>query len=341
VTPWVVRARRAGFWSLLATRFRFPFLLLFAALVFGTLGYHLIEGWGFLDGLYMTITTLTTVGFREVNPLSTGGRVFTMVLILAGVVTLFTSIAIVAELIIQGTLSEPLRRRRMERRIEALRNHFIICAYGRVGRAAADEFKEQGEQYVIVEAQEQLERLMAEHGAPYIVGDPSVEAILHDAGIDRAKGLVSAVDSDAVNVYITLTARTLNPKLYIVARASAPESVDQLYRAGADRVVSPYTLSGKQMASLALHPSVVEFIDMVTVAPNMRLEEIVVRRGSALDGKTVGTASNERGDVTILAVKKQGAELVPSPSADIVLGAGDLVVALGPAKVLGELSAAG
>ncbi len=325
----------------MASRFRFPVMLLIGALVVGTLGYRLIEGWPLLDGLYQTVTTLTTVGFREVHPLTTSGRIFTMVLILAGVVTLFTSIAIVAQLIIQGELSEPLRRRRMERRIDGLRDHFIICAYGRVGRAAADEFKEQGEPYVIVEAQEQLERLMAEREAPYIVGDPSVESVLHEAGIERAKGLVSAVDSDAINVYITLTARTLNPKLYIVARASAPESVDQLYRAGADRVVSPYTLSGKRMASLALHPSVVEFIEMVTVAPDLRLEEIVVRRGSALDGKTVGAASNERGNVTILAVKKEGAELVASPDADLVLGAGDLVVALGPTKLLGELAAAG
>lgn len=226
----------------------------------------------------------------------------------------------------------------MERRIASLTDHYIICAYGRVGRAAADEFEEQGEPYVIVEAQETLERLMAERGAPYIVGDPSGEAILDQAGIHRAKGLVSAVDSDAINVYITLTARTMNPKLLIVARASSPESVDQLYRAGADRVVSPYVLSGKRMASLALHPSVVEFIEMVTVAPDMRLEEIVVRSGSPLVGKTVGTASNDRGDVTILAVKKSGAGLVPSPDAGLVLGVGDLVVALGPSKVLGELS---
>jgi voltage-gated potassium channel len=259
-------------------------------------------------------------------------------LVLTGVVTLFTTTTIVAAIILQGDLGDALRRRRMERRIDGLRNHYIICAYGRVGRAAADEFDYQGEPYVIIENQPELERLMSERGSPYILGDPSGETILKEAGIDRAKGLVSAVDSDAINVYITLTARTLNPKLNIVARASSPESVDQLYRAGADRVVSPYVLSGKQMASLALHPSVVEFIDMVTVAPDMRLEEIVIRHDSPLDGKTVGAAANDRGEVMILAVKKSGAELVPSPSADLVLGSGDLIVALGPAKVLGELS---
>ena len=227
----------------------------------------------------------------------------------------------------------------MQRRIDDLSDHYIICAFGRVGRATADEFREQGEQYVVVDSQPGLERLMEEHGAPYIVGDPTHEAILDQAGIERARGLVSAVDSDADNVYITLTARTRNPKLFIVARASSPESVDQLYRAGADRVVSPYTLSGKRMAGLALHPSVVEFIEMVTVAPDMRLEEIQILPGSPLDGRTVGDASaGGRYDVTILAVKKPGEPLAASPAQDVVLGAGDLVIALGQAKVLGELS---
>jgi voltage-gated potassium channel len=330
--------RGLGFWRLFIMRFRLPLLLLVVAVAVGTIGYHLIEGWSFLDSLYMTVTTLTTVGFREVHPLSTGGRIFTIGLVLTGVVTLFTTTTIVAALILQGDLGDALRRRRMERRIDGLRNHYINSPYGRVGRAAADEFDYQGEPYVIIENQPELERLMSERASPYILGDPSGETILKDAGIDRAKGLVSAVDSDAINVYITLTARTLNPKLNIVARASSPESVDQLYRAGADRVVSPYVLSGKQMASLALHPSVVEFIDMVTVAPDMRLEEIVIRHDSPLDGKTVGAAANDRGEVMILAVKKSGAELVPSPSADLILGSGDLIVALGPAKVLGELS---
>jgi voltage-gated potassium channel len=313
-------------------------MLLFGAITIGTLGYHFIEGWSLFDGLYMAITTLTTVGYREVQPLSTAGRAFTVGLILTGVLGVFTTVAIVAQHIMSGDFGEPLRRRRMERRIDQLRDHYIICAYGRVGRAAADELREQGEPYVIIEAQESLEKKMAEHGAPYIVGDPTGEGVLTAAGIDRAKGLVSAVDSDAVNVYITLTARTLNPKLLVVARASSPGSVDQLYRAGADRVVSPYVLSGKRMASLALHPSVVEFIEMVTVAPDMRLEEMVVRPGSGLDGRTVGAVSADRDDVTILAVKKGGAELVASPGSDMVLASGDLVIALGPAKVLGELS---
>jgi voltage-gated potassium channel len=327
-------ARGRGFVRELLATFWLPAVLLTGALTIGTIGFHLIEGWSFFDSLYMAVTTLTTVGFREVHPLSPAGQAFTIGLIITGVMGVFTTIAIVAQHIMTKDFGEPLRRRRMERRIDGLRDHYIVCAYGRVGRATADELREQGVGYVVIDDEPTLERRLEESGAPYIVGDPSGEGVLQSAGIDRAKGLVSAVDSDAINVYITLTARTLNPKLFIVARASSPESVDQLYRAGADRVVSPYVLSGKRMAGLALQPAVVEFIEMLNVAPDMRLEEIVVRAGSALDGQAVGSAA----DVTILAVKKSGADLVPSPDTGMTLNAGDLVVALGPAKVLGELS---
>lgn len=327
-----------GFWRQLLYRFRVPMLLIALAIAGGSGGYHLIEGWGFLDSLYMTVTTLTTVGFREVQPLSTAGRIFTIALVLFGVVTLFTSIAIVAQIAMSGELGEPLRRRRMLKRLDALNDHCIICAYGRVGRAAAEEFRLQGENYVIVEQQQALERLLANDGAPYLIADPTEEAVLKQAGIDRARGLVCAVDSDAINVYITLTARSLNPKLSIVARASNPESVDQLQRAGADRVISPYVISGQRMASLALQPSVVEFFDMVTVAPDLRLEEIVIRPNTPLDGRTVADATNSRHKTTILAVKKTGADLIPTPGPNLRLDAGDLVVALGPVKVLAELA---
>lgn len=327
-----------GFWRHVVARFRLPVALLASALSYGVAGYVVIEGWSFLDALYMSVTTLTTVGYREVHPLSTPGRIFTITLVLFGVLILFAAVGSMAQLLISGELGQPLRRRRMQRRIDALKNHYVICAYGRVGRAAASEFRQQGTPFVVVEPQVSLVPLMEEHDVPYISADPTQEAVLIQAGIEHAKGLVCAVDSDAINVYITLTARTLNPKLSIVSRSSAPESVDQLQRAGADRVVSPYTLSGRRMAALALQPAVVEFIDMVAVAPDLRLEEIVVGAGSPLDGRTVGEATGERRELMILAVKKSGAELIPSPDRDLRLSAGDLVVALGPVPVLGELA---
>jgi len=226
----------------------------------------------------------------------------------------------------------------MRRRIQDLSDHYVICAYGRVGRAAAEELQQQGIPFLVIEPLPELRDVMERHDLIYISADPTEEVILREAGIERARGLVCAVDSDAVNVYITLSARALNPKLSIVSRASAPQSVDKLMRAGADRVVSPYVLSGKRMAALALQPAVVEFFDMVTVAPDLRLEEIVIRPHSPLVGKTVGEAYERFEQVTILALKKLGADLVASPANDVTLSAGDLVVALGPLKVLSDMA---
>lgn len=328
----------SSFASLVARRFKLPLIFLAFSVAYGTVGFVVLEGWHPFDALYMTVTTLTTVGFREVHPLDTSGRIFTITLVLAGVLTLFIVIGVMAQIVAAGELGEPLRRRRMQRRIDELRDHYIICAYGRVGRAAAEEFRAQGIPFVVVELLPELAPLMEEQDVPFISADPTHEHVLRQAGIDRARGLVCAVDSDAINVYITLTGRVLNPKLSIVARASNPNSVKQLRRAGADRVVSPYALSGQRMASLALHPAVVEFFDMVTVAPDLRLEEIVVRPGSPLDGHTLDESMDGRADLTILAVKKTGQSLLPSPDPSVRLSAGDLVVALGPVKVLAELA---
>jgi voltage-gated potassium channel len=326
-----------SFWSLVAARFRVPLAFLAFSVAYGTIGYTVLEGWNPFDALYMTVTTLTTVGFRELHPLDTSGRIFTITLVLAGVFTLFIVIGVTAQIVAAGELGEPLRRRRMQRRIEELRDHYVICAYGRVGRAAAQEFRQQGVRFVVVEPQADLAPLLEEHGFPYLSADPSHESVLRQAGIDRAQGLVCAVDSDAINVYITLTGRVLNPELYIVARASNPESVKQLNRAGADRVVSPYALSGRRMASLALQPAVMEFFDVVAVAPDLRLEEIVVRPGSPLDGHTLDEVTNGRPELTVLAVKKTGERLMPSPDPGVRLSSGDLLVALGPVKALAEL----
>lgn len=224
--------------------------------------------------------------------------------------------------------------------IDQLKDHYIICAYGRVGRTAAQEFREQNAPCMTIEIREDLVPPMEEHGIPYLLGDPTEESVLMQAGIDRALGLVCAVDSDAVNVYITLTARAINPRLSIVARASNPESVDKLLRAGADRVVSPYSLSGKRMAFLALRPSVVDFVDMVTVAPDLRIEEIIVGPGSSLDGQTVARATSSQRGVTILAVKKGQGDLIASPPQDTVLEAADLVIALGPVTALNGMASA-
>lgn len=323
----------------LIAKFKWPFIILMMSTAYGILGYRFIEDWDLLDSIYMTIITLATVGFGEVHPLTDAGRVFTISLILLGLASLVATVQVLAEVMASGQLFEVLRTRRMHNRIGKLKDHYVICAFGRVGQTAADEFRERGVDFLAIEIDESLIPLMEEQKVPYIIGDPIKDAVLCEARIDRAKGLVCAVDSDATNVYITLTARALNPKLSIVARSSNPESVDKLYRAGADRVVSPYSLSGQKMAYWALRPSVVEFVDMVTIAPHLRLEEIQIKTGSHLQGRTIGQACATHPGISILAIKKLGQELEPSPRQDTTLTQGDLLIALGPNASLQDMTA--
>jgi voltage-gated potassium channel len=323
----------------LLSRFRVPVALLLVALLYGTVGYRLMEGWTLLDALYMTVTTLTTVGFREIHPLGPGGEVFTISLILLGLGAVFATIGVGTELVVSGELGAWYRRRQVDRQTAGLREHHVICAYGRVGRAVAASLSEQGAPFCVVDNDPSLIPLMESHGVIHLTGDPSDEEVLREVGIEHARGLVSAVDSDAVNVFITLTARALNPELSIVARASRAESVDRLLRAGADRVVSPYELSGRRMAFLATRPAVVDFLEMVALAPELTLEEILVRPGSALDGRSVGEAVADHPGVTVLAVKRGEDDLQASPGADTRLASGDLVLVMGPQRALEALLA--
>ena len=322
----------------LAARFRLPALIALASLVYGTVGYMALEGWSGLDALYMSVITLTTVGFREVHPLDASGQLFTISLLALGVVALLSAVGVGTQLLASGELGEPLRRRRMRSRLESMDAHFLVCGYGRVGRAAAEELEREGAAYAVIDPDPEATRALAGTDVPYLVADATLEAVLEAAGVERARGLVCAIDSDAINLYVTIAARALNPKLTIVARASRGESVSTLERAGADRVVSPYALSGSRMAFLSTRPAVVDFIDMVTVAPNLRLEEIHVRAGSALDGATVREATSRHSGATVLAVRKASAGLVPSPDGSTRLGAGDLVVAMGDDEVLASLT---
>lgn len=322
----------------LLARFRLPVALVLVTLVYGTLGYTLLEGWRVLDAFYMSVITLTTVGFREVQPLDDGGQLFTISVIALGLVALLSAVGAGTQLLASGELGEPLRRRRMHRRLESLRGHFLICGYGRVGRAAADEFEREGITYVVIDPDAEAIRSLDERGVPHVVADATLETVLKAVGVERARGLVCAIDSDAVNLYVTIAAHALNPTLTIVARASRAESVSTMLRAGADRVVSPYALSGTRMAFLSTRPAVVEFIDMVTLAPHLRLEEIYVRPGSALDGARVRELRSTHVGTTVLAVRKEGAELVPSPDDATMLEAGDLVVVMGAAGALESLA---
>ena len=315
----------------LGSRLGRPALLLVLVVAYGTVGYSLIEGWTLLDGLYMTVLTLTTVGFTEVHPLDTAGRIFTITVMVMGVGLLLVTLSLVAGWVAEGGLGPRTRRRRMERRVNRLSGHFIVCAYGRVGRSVAREFEAQGVSYLVVEERDDLEEQMVTDGVPYLMGDPSQEEVLRSAGVERAAGLICAVDSDATNVYIALTARSINAGLFIVARASEPGSVDRLRKAGADRVISPYVTSGRHMAVLALRPAVVDYIEVGEGPSSLRLEEVRVDPGSDLVGRTVGEVC---GRALPLALRHAAGEVSAHPDAALRLQAGDLMVLLGEDEVL-------
>lgn len=333
-----LRATRRPRENLLLARFRVPLLLVVAALVYGTIGFLLIESVSLLDAVYQTVLVLSTIGTGTPEPRGDGAKLFTISLILAGVAAVFTGIGVGTEVLVSGELTHWSRRRRMSGRLARLSGHYIVCAYGRVGRTVAEELISQGSTVVVVESQPELTAMLAEHGLLYVQGDPTDEQVLEEAGIGTAHALVCAVDSDATNVYITLTARALNPTLRIIARASAPGTADKLIRAGADEVISPYRLSGRRMALLARRPSMVEMLDLLGFGPDFRLEEVLVRSGARLDGLTVAETLTRYAGVSILAVKKPGAELTPAPDHAMRLGPGDLILSVGPNPILDRMS---
>jgi voltage-gated potassium channel len=308
---------------------------------FGVAGFMLVEGWSFFDSLYMTIITFSTVGFNEVHPLSPGGRIFTVVLIVLGVGTFLYMITSIAEFVVTGQLSGALGRRRMNKAIDALSNHYIVCGYGRVGTQVALELKREGVPFVIIDSNPDSIQACSAEGYIYIEGDASNDEILEEAGIFRARGLVTATDEDADNVYITLSARNLKADLFIVSRANLEKSEYKLLKAGADRVISPYSIGGRRLASLLLRPTVVEFLDVVMHSAEIELlmEEVMINDKSPFVGATMEDVRKRcAAGANILALKKKGGKkLVPNLSPETVVEMGDRFVALGTKDQLREL----
>src|SRR5918911_1071311 len=256
----------------------------------GTLGYVFFEGWSFLDALYMTVITIGTVGFREVHPLDTSGLLWTIALIIGGVGALGYAASLLVELAVEGTVRGYFRNRRMRTEIHKLSSHYILCGFGRVGRQVAREFTLEGVPFVVIDQDSQRVEECLERGHPAILGDASDDTVLEEAGVRRAKGLVAAVDSDADNVFVTLSARKMNPDLYIVARTSSDEAAGKLEIAGADRTLSPYAVGGRRLASLATQPLIVDFLDIVTRGRKgieFRLEEFSVPEESFITDQTI------------------------------------------------------
>jgi voltage-gated potassium channel len=317
------------------SRFRLPAAMLAAVVAYGTLGYVAIERWSPFDALYMTISTISTVGFGEVHPLSAAGRVFTATLIVGGVATMLYAFGVFAELLSAGDFGRYRRWIQLESDLGGLRDHYIVCGYGRIGTQIASEFAARGVRFVIVEQnQEAIGRLEREQRL-HVVGDAASEEVLKRAGIERASCLVSAVDADERAVYITLAARALNEKLYIVARAGQPESIRRLELAGADRVISPYRMAGHRMAELATQPALVDVLDSLQGESGFGVEELVIAPGAGLVGRTLQEAGLLAADAArLLALRRDDGTLHVSPDGAMRLEAGDLLVVLGSSEQL-------
>jgi len=312
-------------------RFRLAVILLAIVIVVGVTGYKLINGWDLLDSFYMVIITISTVGYTEVHPQGAAGRLFTSGLIVVGVGTMLYGFGVFAETLADNAFGRYRRERQLQRELNQLRDHFIICGYGRIGTQVVAEFEDHKVYYVVIDqTEEALERIRAE-GRLHIEGDASKEEILKQAGIERARGLISAVDSDERAVYIVLAARAFNPNLYIVARAGRPDSIRRLELAGATRTISPYVMAGHRMAELAIRPAMVDVLDSLHHAEaGIGVEEMVVSPGTPAVGKTLDEIGLFGPDTArVLALRRRDGTLHVNPNGSQRLEDGDLVIALG------------
>jgi voltage-gated potassium channel len=314
-------------------------LALALVMLAGTAGFHFIEGWSWFDGFYMVVTTLTTIGYQETHPLSHAGRVFNICVIAAGVSLVFLAIGALTQALLEFELRSFFGRRKMEREIGRLKDHYIICGAGRVGRSAARELARRPVPFVIIENNEAKAARYTNENWLIQIGDATKELTLREAHIEQARGLVAATTTDATNLYIILTARALNPKLKIIARASEEDAEKHLLTAGADSIVSPYSFAGQRIAQTFLRPHVVSFLDTATTHLGIDLEigEISVGTQSAFAGKTIETSRirQERG-VIVLAIKRgQGMRFNPAP--DDRIEAGDFLIAMGEPSQLRQV----
>ncbi|MEA2447930.1 MAG: voltage-gated potassium channel [Actinomycetota bacterium] len=306
---------------------RLPALLSLIVLAYGVLGYSVLLGWSVLDSVYMTLITMTTVGYTEVQPMDAVGKVFTITLLIAGASLLLVTLTIAASVLQEDPVRERIRRRRMNRRIDGLTKHIIVAGYGRVGRTVAEALEEERFPYLVIDKNEGREKELIDDGVIYYVGDATTKEGLSAAGLERAHALISAVDDDAENIFITMVARSMKDDLWIVARAAEEASRVRLETAGANRVYSPFVTAGREMATAAAHPGVVDFIDVPAVATEaLRLEELQVDHGSAFIGRSLGEI---KGSTTALALRRATGELLTSPADTVSLTEGDVLLLLG------------
>ena len=307
-------------------------ILVVCLLVAGSLGFVITEGTSVWGGFTWTLDTIATVGSVPA-PASTGGQVLKALLIVLGVGTLYYALVSATEFFVAGHVTGLLDTHRRQRMVDEMSEHYLVCGFGRVGRQVARDLQAAGVSFVVIDRNpESLQRAISA-GVPWLQGDATDEELLLKAGIERARGLIACVDSDAENVFITLTARELRPDLTVVARASASEAEPKLRRAGAERIVSPYKSSGSEMARLALHPQVAGVVD---VTPEYRMEEIDVSSGAPGAGRPLAEVA---GPAIVAALRRAGGELVPQPPRDIVVEPGDVLIVMGTDETIDRLEA--
>lgn len=310
-------------------------------LVIGTVGYHIIEGWSLFEGLYMTVITLATIGYGEVRVLSYEGRIFTMVLIMVGVILVGYLISNLTKALIENEIAAALGRRKLYKDISQLNDHFILCGAGRVGARVIDELQKKGVDFVVIERDETTAEKLLQEGILVLMGDATSETVLEGARIRSARTLITAASTDAENVYIVLTARGLNPDIYIVARANDVPAERQLRRAGANKVVSPVLIGSHRMAQAALSPAVADFIELTTMTESLDLffDQAPIPPRSVLDGVKLKDSGIRAFQVMIVAITPAGGEMIFNPDGEQTLRAGDLLIAIGDHAGLARLAA--
>jgi voltage-gated potassium channel len=318
----------------------FAVALLVCIVAGGTAGYVVVEGWNAWDAFYMTVITVTTVGYREVHELSRAGQLLTVVLIFSGVSAALYTFTLAATIVVEGGLPGYVARRRQARMLKSISNHFIICGYGRIGRIVTSELMRQGAACLVIERDPERVHTAIEDGALAVEADASREEVLHRVGIARARGLIAAVGTDAENVYAVLSARVLRPDLFIISRAEDQDSARKLTRAGANRVISPYQIGANSIAQTALRPAVADFVQLTTSAGSLELamEQVEIGPGSALLERSILQANlRQRFGVIVVGVQRPDGQMEFNPASDFVMHRGDKLVVLGPPVSLSGL----
>jgi len=315
---------------------RTTFVTLFAVVIglitIGVVGYMVIEGWSFLDALYMVVITLATVGFKEVHPLSSAGTVFTILLIVFGIVTLYYVIRVFGEYILATRLDSDYQNRQMQNKIQNLKGHYLICGFGRVGEKVVEELTKEAASFVIVEIDPEVAESCRLRGHLCIVGDATNEDVLLEAGVMSARGLISALGRDSDNVLLVITARTMNNDLFIVARANTDTAVAKLLRVGANRAVSPYQISAFRMATFALRSGVADFVDSVLdpASSEVQIADVTVSSRSLLVGSPIEKyLSNRQAGVTVLVIHRSDGRAIINPLGDTEIEEGDRLIVMG------------